>query len=403
MDTDIDIRTVSAEEFPAWETANSLSFGGHSTDESIEIARSFAELDRTFAAFARTRHGQRIVGTATIRTSAVTVPGGTLPLGFVDDVTVLPTHRRRGILRRMMRRQLEQMRERGEPLAALTASESLIYERFGFGIATSAEEWRIERRHTSMKFPSSGDDALELVSADTARDEWPRLYARVAPNRVGMVHYNDSYWRSALWDADSQRRGATPFFHVICVRDGRVAGMCAYRIRHSTVLVIFLLGEDAEVEAAMWRYCFGIDLRDTIRAFNQPVDDPLPWRLEDPRRLERAPRDHMWLRLVDLAAALEHRAYSKSGSLTLKVRDDFCEWNDGTYELNGDASGGVCARTSDAPMIELTAADLAAAYLGGVSFSTLARAGRVEENLSGALRLADDMFRTNRAPWSLEL
>lgn len=395
----VEIRTVTDDEFDSAVRASVLGFGDHASDDLLRVARSDAELDRTFAAF----DGQDIVGTTVTRTSAMTIPGGRVKLGFVDDVAVLPTHRRRGILTQMMRAQLGQMRERGEPLAALSASESLIYERFGFGIATWYHRWKIDRRHTTMKIPPNGGGRVRFISADTAREAWPKLHAKVRQNRLGMVHYSDTYWRAALWDAEFQRDGATEFFHVAYMRGDRIAGLCTYRRRERAILVFFLLGEDAEVEAELWRYCFGIDLVLEIQTWPRPTDDPLPWRLEDPRRLEMTLIDHMWLRLVDVKEALSVREYAESGDLTFRVRDEFCPWNDGTYLLEVGQNGAECTRSEREPQIELGVSDLGAVYLGGVTFSTLARAGRVKERERGALVLADSMFRTERQPWSLEL
>ena len=393
------VRTISDNELDSWVRASVLGFGGHASDELLRVARSGTEMDRTFGAF----DGGEIVGTTTTRTSAITTPGGTVKLGFVDDVAVLPTHRRRGILTLMMRAQLDQMRERGEPLSALTASESLIYERFGYGIATWAHQWKVDRRHTAFKISPNGGGALRFVSPETARKEWPKLHAKVRENRVGMVHYDMAYWRAALWDAEHQRDGATAFFHVAYMRGDRVSGLCTYRRRERAIIVFFLLGEDAEVEAELWKYCFGIDLVLEIRAFNQPTDGPLVWRLNDPRRLQMSLQDHIWLRLVDVRSALSARNYAEPGNLALRVRDEFCPWNNGVYTLEGSRTGAECTRSEKEPQIELSVADLAAAYLGGASFSTLARAGRVEERAPGALAKADLMFRTERQPWSLEL
>ncbi len=396
---DIQIRTIDEDEFPKWVRAQARGFGGHATDEEIRVARSFAELDRTFAAF----DGDQIVGTTTTRTSGITVPGGVAQLGFVDDVTVLPTRRRRGILTRMMRRQLEQIHERGEPLAALTASESLIYERFGFGIATWIEGWNIQRQHTSFRLPPSGGGSIDFIDADTARREWPGLHARVAANRVGMVRYDAGYWRAALWYAEFQRRGMTELFHVAYRRGDRMAGLVTYRIKDHTVFVVFLLGEDAEVEVELWRYCFGIDLMSETQAYVQPPDDPLPWRLEDPRRLNRQIRDHFWLRMIDVSAALRARSYDDTGRLAIRVNDPTCAWNQGAYALEADADGADCAPTTQIADIEMTVSDLASVYLGGVSFATLHRAGRIETCDTAAIKRADRMFRTERVPWSLEL
>ena len=395
----INISTISDDEFDSAVRASVLGFGDHVSDELLRVARSDADMGRTFGAF----DGRDIVGTTVTRTSAITIPGGRAKLGFVDDVAVLPTHRRRGIMTRMMRAQLDQMRERGEPLAALSASESLIYERFGYGIATWYHRWKIDRRHTSMKIPPNGGGRVRFISADTAREAWPELHAKVRRNRLGMVHYSDTYWRAALWDAEFQRDGATEFFHVAYMRGDRITGICAYRRRERGILAPYLLGEDAEVEAELWKYCFGIDLVLEIQAWPRPTDDPLPWRLEDPRRLERNLIDHMWLRLVDVKEALSVREYDESASLTFRVRDEFCPWNDGVYALEANRNRPECTRSDSVPQIELGVSDLAAAYLGGVTFSTLARAGRVRELESGALELADRAFRTERQPWSLEL
>lgn len=401
--TDITIKTISENQFPEWRRAGGLGFGFHATEEDVALERPLCELDRTFAAF----DGRRIVGTTTTRTSELVVPGGLAPLGFVDDVSVAPTHRRRGIMTRMMRAQLAQMREFGEPLAALHASESLIYERFGFGIATWAERWRIPRDHAKMNTEPNAGGSLEFVEPDEARAELPPLHRRAAAERPGMVMYDDEYWRFALADVEHQRRGASAFFHVACKRDGRVAGMVSYRVRQygGIVLAIFLIGEDAEVEAELWRYCFGIDLKTEIQAFNRPTDDPLVWRLEDPRRLERAVHDHTWLRIVDVAAALGERRYGAEGALTIRISDSFCAWNNGVYALETGADGAAVRRlpqSSDAE-IALSASDLSAAYLGGATISTLARAGRVEPASPAALAKADAMFAADRAPNTLEL
>ena len=396
---DIQIRTIAENEFHDWSSAEALGFATHATEEYISLAHSIAEIDRTFGAF----DGDQIVGTTTTRTSALTVPGGIAQLGFVDDVSVLATHRRRGILTQMMRAQMDQIHERGEPFSALTASESLIYERFGFGIASWTDGWEIDRHHTAMKIPPSCGGRLTFVDPHKARTEWPILHKRLSQDRVGMVHYNSAYWGAALWDSEWHRRGASEFFHVAYLRDGHISGMCTYRIRDRQVLVVFLLGEDAEVEAELWQFCFGIDLMSEIQTFVRPLDDPLPWRLEDVRRLRRTRSDHMWLRLIDVGAALEARQYDSEGTVTLRVSDDFCAWNDGVYRLEAGPGGAVCIASDRSPDLHLTVADLAAVYMGGDSFSTLARAGRLRADDKSAITLADRMFRTEREPWFMEL
>lgn len=396
---DIQIRTITDDEFDEWSRAEARGFSSHASDEYVEIARTFAETDRTFGAF----DGTEIVGTTTTRTSEVTVPGRTVPLGYIDDVSVFPTHRRRGILTQMMRAQLDQMHERGEPLSALTASESLIYGRFGFGVATWTEQWKIDRRHTALRSRTRAGGKTAFIDPDTARSEWPRLHQRLRPARLGMVRYSDEYWKAALRDSESQRRGASAFFHVAYMRDGLVSGLCTYRIRGREVLVVYLLGESPEVEVELWQYCFGIDLMHEIHGFNRAVDDPLTHLLDDVRRLNRSTTDHMWLRLIDVKSALEARQYDCTGALKFQLTDDFCPWNDGVYTLEAEHGEAVCRPSNGTPDLHLSASDLAAVFLGGTSISTLARAGRVRSDSKDALDMADRMFRTRRAPWFVEL
>ncbi len=395
----IAIRTITREHLPEWVTAAARGFSDHADEELVEASGRLVELDRAFAAF----DDGLIVGTTTTRTLGLTIPGGHAQMGYVDEVAVLPTHRRQGILTRMMRAQLEQMHERGEPFAALSASESLIYERFGFGVATWAEQWTIERHHTALRGSPRPSGRFQFIDAATAIQQWPKFQHRVAKTRVGMVPYSPKYWRFELRDVEAQRRSASKFFHVTYVRGDDVAGMLSYRIRDEVVLVVCLLATDSKAEIQLWSYCFGIDLMTRTQAFAQALDSPLPWTLQDPRRLHRSVHDHMWLRLIDVRAALEARRYDIEGNITLSVSDDFCAWNDGVYTLEAGHEGAVCTPTDKPPDLHLTVADLAAVYLGGVSFSTLAEAGRLNASDKSVIGLADRMFRTERAPWFMEL
>jgi len=155
-----------------------------------------------------------------------------------------------------------------------------------------------------------------------------------------------------------------------------------------------------DAHAALWRFCLDVDLTTSTEAWNRPTDDPLPWMLADPRHLRRSTSDGTWIRLVDVPAALSGRRYMRSDGLVLEVHDTFCPWNDGRYALDGGPEGARCQRTKSEPDIALSAADLAATYLGAVSFTTLSLAGRVEERKNGALLRADAMFATELKPWN---
>jgi predicted acetyltransferase len=128
----------------------------------------------------------------------------------------------------------------------------------------------------------------------------------------------------------------------------------------------------------------------------------LPWLLADPRRLKQTFNDASWIRVVDVPAALSARTYSADDGLVIQVRDPFLDWNDGKVLLEGGPEGAQCTQTDREPDITLSAADLGAAYLGGVKFQTMSHAGRVEENTPGALRRADAMFATDLMPWCID-
>ena len=217
-----------------------------------------------------------------------------------------------------------------------------------------------------------------------------------------MISINDAFWDLGFADLEQWRGGATASFFVTYEEEGRCDGFASYRMNHSdgTLRVDALLAATDNAYGSLWRYCLHVDLISSVRAMMRAVDEPLPWMLADPRRLERSVRDQMWLRLVDVRAALSNRRYVQSGRVVLEVQDPFCPWNEGRIELEGGPAGAECLPTQASPDLSLSAADLAAVYLGAVRFRTLAQAGRVEEHTPRALQLADTMFATLGQPWT---
>lgn len=392
---DLEIRPIMPAEADDFIRADNRAFGQPISDEELAAHPPIQELDRSLAAF----EGGHIVGGAHALSSRMNVPGGQLPTAAVDDVSVQPTHRRRGILTQMMARQLTDIHERGEPLAALFSAESIIYGRFGYGIGTVHERWTIDRHHTAYERPHELAGRLRFVSPEEMRKTFPDVYKRATARRPGAIEPTTQRWDRIVADAVSRRDGASAYFHVAYERDGRVEGYARYRTKEPKLIIENLIPVTDDAHAALWRFCLDVDLMTSTEAWNRPTDDPLPWMLADPRRLKRSTEDGLWIRLVDVAAALSGRRYMQSDSVVLEVRDTFCPWNDGRYALEGGPGGAHCQRTKSEPDIALSAADLAAAYLGAVSFTTLSLAGRVEERRSGALLRADAMFATELKPW----
>ena len=395
---DYQLRQITKDEFEAWLRAISRGFGQHLNEAELEVYRPSVEemLDRTVAVFDE----DEIVGTAHSFPSEMNVPGCTVATAAIAAVTVQPTHRRRGILTRMAAHQLEDIHERGEPLAALFAQESIIYGRFGYGIGSVWEKWEIDRQHTAYSLPHVPEGRIRFVDKAEARTVFPDVYRRALSSRPGAIQRPDARWDILLADVHPWPSGASNDFFVVHEQHGRVDGYALYRTEGELLIVRELLAATNEANASVWRFCFDVDLMASTEAWGRPPDDPLPWLLADSRRLRRSTFDGMWLRLVDVRAALSARRYAAQDKLVLEVRDPFCGWNDGRYELEGGPDGAVCRTTSARPDIVLSAADLAATYLGTVSFTTLSQAGRVEERAQGALPRADAMFATQLQPWN---
>ena len=401
---DIDIRPIQPDEFDAYIKVDQNAFGDHPDQESTELWRGITELDRSLAAF----DGGAIVGTTLIDTMSVTVPGGDLPMAGVTAVGVLPTHRRRGILTALMRRQLSDVRDRGEALAGLWASEGSIYGRFGYGLATLGG--RMEADRDRVQFVNQTDDhggTLRLVSRDEALGVLPSLYERVRGQRPGMPSRGADMWRVSYADLERWRDGASALFCTLHETAGTVDGFCSYRVKSEwndalpggTVSIRHLFAETPVAYEAIWRYVFGIDLIKKVEAWGRPSDEPLLHMVTEPRRLRFALTDALFIRVVDVPSALGGRTYGVEGSIVLGVRDAFCPWNEGAYEVRGGPDGAECRRTSAEPEISVDATALGAVFMGGTTFHQLAEAGRVSEERAGAVGRASRMFAADPLPW----
>ncbi|MGN9815858.1 GNAT family N-acetyltransferase [Streptomyces sp. SD11] len=403
-----DLRVLRPADWDAWYGKLELAFGG--VAESAEERALWSDLtehDRSLGVW----DGDECVGTAGAFTFRLTVPGGaSVPTAGVTMVSVASTHRRRGVLTSMMRRQLDDVRSWGEPLAALTASEPAIYGRFGYGIATQQLRAEIDTDRVRLSVPDGTDDVrLRLVKPDApgVPEACEAVYARHVAVRPGMLARRPGWERLALLDPESDRKGTSPLQCVLAERDGEVVGYARYFNKpdwdpagpKGTVELRDLEALDPAAYAALWRHLFDIDLTSKVKVWNRPLDDAWQHLVSDSRRCDLAPRDSLHVRLVEVGAALEARTYQAPVDVVFEVEDSFCPWNEGRWRLSGDAKGASCARTSDPADIALSVRDLGAAYLGGVSLTSLAAAGRVRELRQGALAEASFGFASVVAPW----
>lgn len=401
-----DLRVLRREDWDEWYDNLIRAFGG--VPESAEeraLWRELTETDRSIGAW----DGQACVGTAGAFSFRLTVPGGAaVPAAGVTMVSVAATHRRRGVLTSMMRRQLDDVRSWGEPLAVLTASEPVIYGRFGYGPATYAMNVDIDTTRVRLSVPPGTDDVrLRYVSPAEVLGACEAVYAQLVARRPGMVARIPGWEMLCLLDPESERGGASPLQCVLAERDGEVVGFARFRIRRvwepagpdSVVLAQDVYGLDPAAHAALWRFLFDIDLTTKVSAYGRPVDEPWHHMVSDVRRCSLLVRDSLHVRLVDVGAALEARTYQTPVDVVLEVEDAFCPWNEGRWRLTGDPKGASCERTADAADLALSVRELGSAYLGGVPLASLAAAGRVRELRQGALTEASLAFGSTVAPW----
>lgn len=401
---DFEIRSITEDEVEAYFLAISAGFGSTNHEDDLGEYRTVADYPQSFAAL----DAGRFVGGAGAYNFDMTLPGGAVvPVGGVSCVSVTPTHRRRGVVTGLMARQLDDLAERGKHLAILNASESRIYRRFGYGLATSAVSVEIDTRHSEYlgELPAG---RLHLVSRDEALQVFPGVYDRWRVEHVGSLNRSEAWWAIMLGPREGWKGGGDAFHVLHEGLDGRPDGYVSYqpdmRTEHGNfqgvVRVRELIGMTADVEAALWRFCFDLDLVRRARSDMRPIDDPIRWRLMEPRQLRvRSLTDVLWVRMVDPAGALSDRGYAAEGALTLEVVDPFRPVNSGVYRIDAASDGATCTRTDEAPELRLDVADLGAAYLGGVPFARLRDGGRVEELAAGAVHRADALFATDRAPY----
>lgn len=412
----INYRTIVPGELPAFARADSLAFGHLLNDDDYRIETAALEHDRTIAAF----EGDRVVGTTASLSLELTVPGGTrLRAGGLTWTGVIPTHRRRGVLSGMVERQLALSRERGEPAAALLASEAGIYGRFGYGPSTWSVGFTVPVVASAFRAPLQRVVRCRLLDAAEAAAILPRVFDQHCKMRHGSLGRTAGLWHVLLADPEHHQEGAGPLYHV-AHEDARgdPDGYAGYRFKPSwgddgnpqgSVVVTELVAVTADAYAALWRYCLDMDLAATVVAKGRALDEPLRWLLADPRQLRTTGvMDFLWLRPLDVSACLAARDYAAEGTLVLEVHELGSTSADGTisrgpasrcYLLDAGPQGAVCSPTTRLPDIVLGIAELGAVYLGGTSFTGLAQAGLVREAAGGALARADRLFATALAPW----
>jgi predicted acetyltransferase len=403
----VDVRpVVDLGEFKRAVGAIGHYFGGWPADD--EAAQRFSS-NLPFERMHAARDGDRIVGGAGVFPFELTVPGGTVGCAGVTVVGVLPTHRRRGVLTAMMRAQLDDVRERGEPVAALWASEEVIYRRYGYGLASLSCEIAIPSGYASLREPRDERATAHLVPLDGAKEVIAPIYDRVRARTPGMFARTDTWWETRnLPDPPDRRQGGGEKNALVLELGGEPSGYALYRVHTKFesgsaaghVDVIEAVADGPVAMRELWRVLLDMDWKATLNAHLLPIDHPLLHQLSYPRRMQMRVGDGLWVRLVDIAAALAARAYADEGPVVFEVEDAFLPENAGRWLL----SGGKAERSDDEADLALDVGELGAAYLGGFTFGELVRAGVVRELKEGGAARADAAFQTGSPkPWCPEI
>ncbi|MGW6736914.1 GNAT family N-acetyltransferase [Streptomyces sp. NPDC055013] len=401
-----ELRVLRKDEWGIWYDTLIRAFSGvPESAEERELWDALTEFDRSLGVW----DGDVCVGTAGAFSFRLTVPGGAaVPAAGVTMVSVAATHRRRGVLTSMMRRQLDDVRDWGWPVAVLTASEPEIYGRFGYGIGTYQVSAEIDTARVRLSVPPGTDDVrLRYAVPADVLDACEAVYARKVSGRPGMLARLPGWERLGLLDPESDREGASPLQCVLAEQDGEVVGYARFRVKPEwdgngpcgAVQLRDVQALTPAAEAALWRFLFGIDLTSKVTVRSRPTDEAWQHQVSDLRRCEVRVKDALHVRLVDVGAALAARTYQAPVDVVFEVEDAFCPWNAGRWRLVGDAKGASCERTTDAADLSLSVRELGAAYLGGVSLGALGAAGRVREVRQGALAEASVGFASTVAPW----
>jgi len=361
------------------------------------------DLERTWGAF----KSDRVVGTLRSFSTAFTVPGpAEVQVAALTNVTVAPTHRRQGLLTEMITADLRASAARHEAIGILIASEYPIYGRFGYGPAIEGASYSVDLKSVRFLRPEGG--TVELVDLAGLRKEAPTLYDRFRSGQPGSIERDDRWWDRVLHQVEVP--GAKPpegYQAIYRSPSGEAEGYVRYHaseewdaMRPKGLLTVDeLVALTPDAYQRLWRYCTDVDLVTKLEAGNRSVVELLPWLLADGRAVRQTARfDFVWVRVLDVGAALSARRYSAEGRLVINVVDPL-DLATGRFALEGGPDGATCARTEEAADLSLGVAALGSAYMGAVSVRTLAAAGAVEDHRPGALARADAMFGSVPAPW----
>ncbi|HEX2810265.1 MAG TPA: GNAT family N-acetyltransferase [Kineosporiaceae bacterium] len=406
---DLLLREGTPADWPAVSRLFGEAFQTLADPELIELDGHLFEPSRSVLAI----HGDAVVGHTGSYGRTLRLPGTDVRAAHVALVAVAPDHRRRGLLSRLMARQLSDLRTAGEPVAVLWASEGRIYPRYGFGLATTRWVLQVDTREIAQPPIEPTAVAIRVVEPSQAASSIRTVYEHVRLDRPGWSSRGDSWWQyRILADPPARRRGATPWRAVLHdSADGTEDGYALWRVLPhwdtagpcGQVEVREIVTDSPQAYAAIWRFLLGLDLTRSVKYPVASPDEPLVYLSDEPRRLAAQLADGLWLRIIDLQAALSVRRYATPIDVVVEVSDALLAEKRGRWHVCGDSAGARCEPTTTAPDLSCDVADLSAALLGDGALVPLAGSGRVRELRRGSLTAAHLAFSWPRRPSAIEM
>jgi predicted acetyltransferase len=403
----VEIRVCPPERFAEFLRMDEITFSEDASDDLIKRVEVVSDKERFVCAM----EDGRFVGTGGVFSVNLTVPGGDLPAGGVTWVSVLPTHRRRGLMSQMMRLMIDDCHRRDEPIAMLWAAEGAIYQRFGFGLGTFSVNLEAEPKAFKFARDWPREGRYRMFAPGEGREIVEPVYEAARTQRSGFLSRTPDWWAGILPDAEKDKKGGEAKRLVVYETDAGAEAYAVYKTKPEwgvrgashQLLVEEAIGSTPRGHREIWRYLLSVDLVQTVKMWRLPSDHPLLVLAAEPRRLGVTMGDGLWIRIIDVAAALEGRTYGIDGlgrgQVRIDLRDEYCPWNAGRWSIDVEDGRAGVTRTDAEPDLALDANDLASLFLGGFSATALAAAGRVVEMRPGGLAAADSLFPTPLQPW----
>ena len=399
----VDIRHITPNEEEEYLKIVYTVFGMQPFQDYLERRKHTMEIDRCLAAFV----DGKIVGANGVLTFTLSVPGGIVKAGGIIDVVVYPTHRRQGIMSKIMKKQLNEILQKDEPIAFLYSADSGTYGRFGFGLATLQESWEIQRhdtkfRKTLIDFDSVGN--IEMVSSEEISNLMPEIFELAWNQRPGMIKRERSRWNRLKLEMERKDIPGISSY-ALFKKNGKYEGYINYRLNlNSTatdgdLIINEIISTTDEAHLNLLNFCMNIDGVNKITSKSRPIDDPITWVLEDPRKLSRKIEDQLHLRILDVPNALVSRKYNVDGEITILVQDNILDSNNTKFILKKSGNIVKCEKTNLPHDIKIDIRELGSLYLGGTSWLNLWKSKLIETNSLEKLHLADQMFNTIASPW----